>query len=54
MEKSSVVRDGFCRNGKICAFVISVLFSVVSVKADGGTAYLALKAAQKMRIDPRV
>ena len=47
MEKSSVVRDGFCRNGKICAFVISVLFSVVSVKADGGTAYLALKAAQK-------
>ncbi len=29
------------------AFVISVLFFVVSVKADGGTAYLALKAAQK-------
>ena len=29
------------------AFVISVWFFVVSVKADGGTAYLALKAAQK-------
>jgi hypothetical protein len=47
VENSTVVRDGFLMMDKFVAFLIGASMLAVSAWADGGTAYLAVKAAQK-------
>jgi hypothetical protein len=47
MENSPNVRDGFFTMYKFLAFLLGTSVLAVSAWAEGGTAYLAVKAAQK-------